>query len=549
MAVEREGDRWVISAAAREIGSCPACGARSRRRHSRYSRCLQDLPAQGAIVALRILMTRWRCSNGSCARKTFSDQLPGVAVRHARRTLRVSRLLQLFAHGAGGKPSERLINRLGMPASDDTLLRHLKKGATRGAGDARVLGIDDWSWRKGESYGTVMVDLERREVVDVLPGRSADETADWLSRHPNVEVVSRDRCGLYAQEISHGAPQARQVADRFHLLQNLRERIEHQLSRSDKGLARPSLPRAEGEDAGLISCSTPGRQVIAEDRYLKRLAHQRSRQAMFEKVQILKAEGRNIRGIALEMGVNWRTVRKWVHANEIPDRRERAPTPTSPRYFRDYLADRWANGCRGGRQLFEEIRQRGYRGSRSNMERLLGKWRSAERTALAPITAPTPTDSPVTTTVPPLRAVDPATGWAISPIGGAALCIKPRGMLTARQAVKVAALKNASPDFVAMRALAMRFRGVLHSKDVKRLDEWLDDAQRSGIYAMQRFACKLRGDIHAVRNAVAEPWSNGQTEGQINRLKTLKRTMYGRASAELLRARMIPLSAFPQHEK
>jgi transposase len=100
-----------------------------------------------------------------------------------------------------------------------------------------------------------------------------------------------------------------------------------------------------------------------------------------------------------------------------------------------------------------------------------------------------------------------------------------------------------------MRALAMRFRGVLHSKDVKRLDEWLDDAQRSGIYAIQRFACKLRGDIHAVRNAVAEPWSNGQTEGQINRLKTLKRAMYGRASAELLRARMIPLSAFPEHEK
>jgi transposase len=302
------------------------------------------------------------------------------------------------------------------------------------------------------------------------------------------------------------------VADRFHLLQNLRERIVHQLSRSDKGLARPSAPRAEGEDSGLISCSTPGRQMIAEDRHLKRLAYQRSRQAMFEKVQVLKAEGRNIRGIALEMGVNWRTVRKWVHASEMPERRERMPKPTSPRYFRDYLADRWAKGCRGGRQLFEEIQQRGYRGSRSNMERLLGKWRGAQRTALAPITTSSPTVSPVTTTALPLRAIDPVTGWAISPIVGAALCIKPRGLLTARQAVKVAALKNASPDFVAMRALAMRFRGVLHSKDVKRLDKWLDDAQRSGIYAMQRFACKLRSDIQAVRNAVAEPWSNGQTE-------------------------------------
>jgi transposase len=232
----------------------------------------------------------------------------------------------------------------------------------------------------------------------------------------------------------------------------------------------------------------------------------------------------------------------------MPERRERAPSPTSPRYFRDYLADRWAKGCRGGRQLFEEIQQSGSQGSRSNMERLLGKWRGADHAARTPIAMPVPTVSPAITTSLPLRAIDPAAGSAISPIVGAALCIKPRGLLTARQAAKVAALKNASPDFAAMRELAMRFRGVLSSKDVRRLNKWLDDVQRSGIYAMQRFARTLSSDIQAVRNAVAEPWSNGQTEGQINRLKTLKRAMYGRASAELLRARMIPL-AFPEHEK
>ncbi len=158
------------------------------------------------------------------------------------------------------------------------------------------------------------------------------------------------------------------------------------------------------------------------------------------------------------------------------------------RYFRDYLAARWAQGCRGGRQLFEETQQRGYQGSRSNMERLLRKWRGADHAARAPIAMPVPTVSPAITTALPPRAIDPATGWAISPIVGAALCIKPCGLLTAREAAKVSALKNASPDFAAMRELAMRFRGVLRSKDVKRLDQWLDDAQRSGIYAMQRFA-------------------------------------------------------------
>jgi transposase len=139
------------------------------------------------------------------------------------------------------------------------------------------------------------------------------------------------------------------------------------------------------------------------------------------------------------------------------------------------------------------------------------------------------------------RAVDPATGWLISPIVAAALCIKPRGMLTPGQAAKVGALKSASPEFTAMRRLAMRFRGILRSKDIEKLDRWLNDAQQSGIYAIHRFAGTLRRDLDAVKNAVTELWSNGQTEGQINRLKTLKRAMYGRAGTELLRARMLPI--------
>ena len=133
------------------------------------------------------------------------------------------------------------------------------------------------------------------------------------------------------------------------------------------------------------------------------------------------------------------------------------------------------------------------------------------------------------------------TGRRISPLVAAALCIKPRRQMTTRQIVNVDALKAASADFTTMRYLAMRFRGLLRGGTIEKLDGWMRDARQSGIYGMQRFARALRHDIEAVRNAVLEPWSNGQTEGQINRLKTLKRTMYGRAGIDLLRARLMPL--------
>ena len=183
-----------------------------------------------------------------------------------------------------------------------------------------------------------------------------------------------------------------------------------------------------------------------------------------------------------------------------------------------------------GRRLFQEVKAHGYTGSFSNLERLLAKWRHPKRktTRAAPI-------------VPRPQPLDPATGRSISPIVAAALCVKPRGLLTVNQAAKVDAMKKDWPEFVAMRRLAMRFRGMLKSKSVGKLGVWLKDAQRSGLYAMQRFARTLQRDIDAVRSAIAEPWSNGQTEGQINRLKALKRAMYGRAGPELLRARMLPL--------
>jgi transposase len=491
------------------------------------------LPAQGAGVTVKLQMRRWKCRNKACCRRTFVEQFPEVTAPLARRTRRVMELIHLFGHGVGGRPSERLLKRIGMPTSDDTILRHLKRRAKaeRAEKSVGVVGIDDWAWRKGHNYGTIVVDLERREVVDVLPDRSTASISAWLERRPEIEIVSRDRCGSYAQGAQQGAPQARQVADRFHILQNLREAIQTQLSRAGSS-ARPLLPARDGNDAGeaMISCSPRDKHGGAEHRCLTRMANQRSRQAIFDRVRALRSEGKNIAEIVRQTGLHRRTIAKWIRADALPHRNATAPKTTSPRYFEEYLSRRWAEGCVRGRRLFQEIKARGYTGSFSNLERLLAKWRNPKREVARP--AP-----------PALRTqtVDPATGRLISPIVAAALCVKPRGLLTANQAAKVDALKSEWPEFAAMRRLAMRFRGILRSKNVAKLGVWLKDAHQSGLYAMQRFARTLGRDIDAVRNAITESWSNGQTEGQINRLKTVKRAMYGRAGPELLRARMLPL--------
>ena len=278
-----------------------------------------------------------------------------------------------------------------------------------------------------------------------------------------------------------------------------------------------------------ISKGPYGEAEVAEHRHRVMEAYRLTRRTLFERIKALQAAGETMHDIARKTGLNWRTISKWLRLLTLPDREVMTPTSRSPSYYQDYLARRWAEGCTKGQRLFNEIKDRFYAGSRSSLYRLLEPWRPARPATTAPILPKAEA----------ARAVDPATGWLISPIVAASLCIKPRSTLTAGQAAKIDALKAASSDFTTMRALAMRFRGIFRSRDIGKLDVWLDDAQASGIYTIGRFVRTLRQDIAAVRNAITEFWSNGQVEGQINRLKTLKRAMYGRPNIELLRARMI----------
>ena len=442
--------RWVVSGSLAQRGICPGCGSRSRRRHGWRRKRLQDFPAHGQAVTVDIRVCRWRCSSRHCRLVTFSDQAPAVAGLRARRTSRVSLIVQHIGHAAGGRPAERLMHRLRIPVSDDTILRALKRDIHAKIPQVRAVGIDDWSWRKSTRYGTIMVDLERHCVVDVLEDRSVESCTEWLRNHPSIEIVSRDRCGLYSRAARDGAPQALQVADRFHLVQNLRTAIEEQMNMSGRMTGRALL-----SDADNVSSAAHLQRA--------RLAHRRSREEVFTTIHALRDEGLSYSEIERRTGFKRRSVAKWLASKTPPDRCRATPTPTSPRYFEEYLARRWKDGHRHGRQLFYDVKKKGYTGSYSSLERLLGAWRRAEKPAPKNAARVPPKLEPVK---------DPLTGHLISPVIAAALCIKPRGSLTSDQARKVDALKDGSDVFCTMRSLAMRFKSILRGAHSEPLEQW-----------------------------------------------------------------------------
>jgi transposase len=542
LGIEWKEEGWIVSVTGYGGATCPACRTRSGSRHSSNLRSLRDLPVQGTPVTVRARLTRWRCRNDHCEQRIFSERLPYLASPYARRTARLAGIVRLVGHAAGGRPAERLMRRLGMPVDRTTILRMVKRSDQTQADPSfvRVAGIDDWAWKKGMSYGTVIVDLERHQVVDLLADRSSVSTAEWLLKHPEVEVVCRDRAGLYADGARQGAPQARQVADRFHLLQNFRETVERQLGRFEapiRGTAALARPDADGAERPGVLNSRGCSEAAEQQESTRRGRNAATRQALFDHIRALFEAGGTVREIALELGLGRRRVERWVRLVAVPERNTMAPKVCTPAYFGALLARRWAEGITTVRLLLAEIRQHGYTGSYGHLARFLAPrlnaatpldrvWAETNHEAQAPLRLP---------------ALDPMTGRQISPLSAAALCVKPRGQMTDRQIVNVDALKAASAEFTTMRQLAMRFRGLLRGGTVEKLDAWLGDARQCGIFGMQRFARTLRQDIGAVRNAMLEPWSNGQAEGQINRLKTLKRAMYGRAGIDLLRARMMPL--------
>jgi len=492
---------------------CPLCDQPSTRVHSTYTRIAADLPWNGVAVRLRLTTRRFFCSNDDCQRRIFTERLPDLIAPYARRTLRLSEAFELIGFALGGEAGARVAAGLSMESSADTLLRVVRATVLPDQETPRVLGVDDFAGRRGRTYGTIFIDLERHARMDLLPDRTADSLAVWLDGHPGVEVISRDRGGSYAEGGRRGAPEAVQVADRFHVLANLREALERLLTRK-QGVLR--------EAADALMKELNGEAVTRHER--QAAARRERRIARYEEVCRLRAEGLSLRAIANQVGLNRHTVQRFANAETFPERAVRAPYPSIADPYEAYLRRRWEGGCHNATQLWREIRERGFTGSRSSLTERLSRWRTSP--ARHPRSLRNEHHAP--------PAILPR-----SPRQASWLLVRPPDELDTDDQAYLEHLERLCPDVATVRTLAQTFGQMVPERDHPELKRWLAAVAESNLRELVSFVAGIRRDRAALEQMLLTKWSNGQCEGQINRVKMIKRQMYGRANFDLLRQRVL----------
>ena len=510
---------------------CPLCHVQTPRIHSRYARTLADLPWGAYAGRLQLRVRKFFCDHPACPRQIFTERLPTVAAPWARQTRRLTQLLLAFGIALGGEAGARLVARLGLLPSPDTLLRLVPAAPAPEASNPQIIGVDEWAWRRGQRYGTILVNLEDHRVLDVLPERSAAAVAAWLAPHATITVVCRDRSALYAEGIRQGAPQAVQVVDRFHLVKNLREAVEAFLHNQ-----RPALQAAAALTVQALTMvagpvSTPrmyrGRHRCSQAGQQRQEAAQQQRHAAwvmtYEAIHTLHAQGTPVTTIAQQLGLSRPTVYAYL-------RRTRPPRPRSPqrsgqvlRPSMAYVIQRWREGCTDSMQLWRELRAQGYSHSARTVSRFITRLRRASEAGWAPETQTSPSTRPQG---PSARAV--SFTW---------VCPEVKRAQDAQ--LYVDQLRQVDPAIAQAYTLSQAFLALVRERQGDALEAWIAKAAASGIEALARFAQGLQEDLAAVTAGLTLPWSNGPVEGQVNRLKLLKRQGYGRADIALLRQRVL----------
>lgn len=541
-------DRGIVitAHAIRRTAACPVCGRRATRVNGRYWRSLADRPCAGRPITLRLHVRRFVCRTPACPRTIFAERFPTLAAVHARRTHGQHTDLTDLGFTLGGRPGARLAQRLHFPASRSTLLRLVRAAPDPVTPPPRVLGVDDFARRRGQTYGTVLVDLETHRPIDLLSDRTAATLTAWLRRQPQVARVSRDRAGAYADGIRHGVPNAVQIADRYHLSRNAGEVFERVLMRhhpalraaavaSDRAVAArgnvahdppttaPTAPATSGADERTVSARPLTR--AEQDRQAR---HGR-RRARYDEAMALHGAGMGPAVIARQVGVTRQTVWRWLRVGMLPTHPRSTPRARMIAPYEPYLRARWQAGCQNARQLWREAQAHGFVGGAETVRRLVVTWHTVPA-------RPGPPRRHVLTTP---KGIPPLPTRPRSPRQARWLLLRSDDGLRPERRAYREALLAAEPMIVEAQTLTAAFCRLVRERDAAAFAPWLRDAQTSGVPEMREFARGLVRDRTAVENALRDAWANGVTEGHVNKLKLVKRSMYGRANFDLLRRRVL----------
>jgi transposase len=489
----------ITACALRSTSACPSCSQASTHVHSYYTRSPQDLPISGRPVRLVLRVRRFRCPNPQCPRQTFAERLSQLPVS-ARQTSRLGVILESIAVVLSGQAGSRLTEQLAMPVSADTLLRRAKKkGPTPPT--PRVLGVDDFAFRRGHTYGTLLVNLENHQPVDVLEDRSAETFAEWLRQHPGVEIISRDRSKDYQRGATDSAPAAQQVIDRWHVLKNLREVVERFLNHTQ------------------IQHNTQATKRLRQKRKSLELAR---REGSRQRRLTLYQQGGTISGIARQLQMGKQTVRKFIAATSFPEWSKAQQTRSAIDPYRDALKQLWDQGCRAPHQLWQSLQaQQGFAGGYMLVYRWVQLQREVDTRALAQ-----------------RQSQNGAAAKGMAPRHLSWSFVRDPSRVEKQEQETLSRIcQEKNVDLVY--GLAQRFVSMVKERKAELLSTWLRDCQVSGITELVNFAQGLENEGSALHAALTLFYSNGPVEGEINKLKSIKRSMYGRASFPLLRQKVL----------
>lgn len=523
-ALEQKKDHFLLQLrTTASSASCPSCSQLSTHKQGTYIRNFQDLPWAGIRVKVNLCVKKFYCKDPACPQKVFAQRFGKDLPPYARRTARLTDQLTEISYLLGGNGGSKLATMLGIAVSCTTLLRILyQAAAVQEIPTPRVLGIDDWAFRKGQTYGTILVDLEQRKPIDLLPDREMETVKKWLEAHPGIEIISRDRASCYSQAAELGAPEAIQVADRWHLLKNLGDALKRMLDQDHQALRltakelalaqlTPTVKELAAQSAELVASDPqdlPAEELSAMSKY----------ELNFLEVKRLKAEGHSIRSIHRQTGIHRQTINKYLKYEQYPPKAIPDSQASLALPFEAYLRKRWQEGETNHKALWREIKAQGFTGSAQSVYRLVSKY---------------PKDAPANKLPPPLKVKT----WSARKVS--LLMSQPFEDQDEETQTFLRTLYRICPAANTASQLARKFKDMTDRRRKRKLDAWIETAQNSGIPAMKNFAKGILQDYDAVKAAVSMKWSNGQVEGQVNRLKNIKRQMYGRASFELLRKRVL----------